>query len=46
LHGEKLIQPLNLTAQEQADLVAFLESLTDESLPEELRAPPATPYVP
>ena len=45
LHGEKLIQPLNLTEQEQADLVAFLESLTDESLPEELRAPPATPYI-
>lgn len=46
VHGEKLIQPLHLTDQERADLVAFLESLTDEDLPEELLAPPARPFLP
>ena len=38
--GENLIQPRSLSLQEQADLVAFLESLTDEHLPPELRGPP------
>ncbi|MFT4537987.1 MAG: cytochrome c peroxidase [Planctomycetota bacterium] len=37
---ETLIQPLNLSQQESADLVAFLHSLTDDSIAEELtRAP-------
>lgn len=31
-HQTPLIQPLKLTAKEQADLVAFLKSLTDERL--------------
>jgi len=42
---EKLVQPLGLSDEEEADLVAFLESLTDESLPAELLAPPAVPYL-
>jgi len=41
--NERLIQPLALSAEERADLVAFLESLTDESLPPELLAPPPQP---
>jgi len=44
--NDRLIQRLELTSAQQADLVAFLESLTDESLPDELRQPPPTPYVP
>jgi cytochrome c peroxidase len=44
--NERLIQPLGLSSEEKADLVAFLESLTDESLPAELLGPPATPYLP
>ena len=37
---ETLIQPLHLSASERAELVAFLRSLTDEGIPEELtRAP-------
>jgi cytochrome c peroxidase len=43
--GERLIEVLGLTASEEADLVAFLESLTDESLPAELLAPPPTPWL-
>jgi len=43
--GERIVQPLGLTTEEEADLVAFLESLTDESAPAELLGPPATPYV-
>ena len=46
LDSERLIQPLNLTTEEKADLVAFLESLTDEGVPDELRRPPSTPYLP
>ncbi len=38
---EKLVQPLGLASQEQADLVAFLESLTDVALAPELFGPPA-----
>jgi cytochrome c peroxidase len=37
------IQPLNLTAQEIQDLVAFLEALTGEPVPEELRRDPSAP---
>ncbi len=44
--SERIIQPLGLTADEKTELVAFLESLTDESLPPELLGPPATPYLP
>ena len=33
---EKQVEPLGLSSQEQADLVAFLESLTDTALPAEL----------
>jgi cytochrome c peroxidase len=43
--NERLIHPLGLSASERADLVAFLTSLTDESLPAELLAPPPTPFV-
>jgi cytochrome c peroxidase len=45
LEGERLMQPLHLTEQEKRDLVAFLESLTDENLPAELRQAPPTPYL-
>ena len=41
--GEAILQPLELSPQETADLVAFLESLSDESLPEDLRGPPEGP---
>ncbi len=44
--SERIIQPLGLTAEEQAELVAFLESLTDENLPPELLGPPPTPFLP
>lgn len=43
--NERLIRVLGLTPEEESDLVAFLESLTDESLPPELQAAPPTPYV-
>ena len=43
--SERLIRVLGLSAEEEADLVAFLESLTDESLPPELLAPPPTPFI-
>lgn len=43
--SERLIQVLGLSAQEEADLVAFLASLTDESLPDELRQAPPTPFL-
>jgi len=43
--NERLVRPLDLSAEEEADLVAFLESLTDESLPVELLGPPPTPYL-
>ena len=41
--GEKLIRAVQLSEQEQADLIAFLESLTDESLTPTLRASPPSP---
>ncbi len=41
--GERLIEARHLTDAEQADLVAFLRSLTDETLPPELMAAPAPP---
>jgi len=39
-HGELVLQPLELEPQEQRDLVAFLESLSDDSLPERWSTPP------
>ncbi|RKY22323.1 MAG: hypothetical protein DRQ55_01415 [Planctomycetota bacterium] len=46
MHDEKILQPLHLSAGEQADLLAFLRALTDEQLPQELTVAPATPYLP
>jgi hypothetical protein len=40
-HRETVLRPLALTAGEAADLVAFLESLTDEEIDPALRRPPA-----
>lgn len=40
---ESIPAPLNLTAQEAADLRAFLESLTDDALPPALRTRPSGP---
>ena len=40
-HGEQVMKALALGTGEIADIEAFLESLTDESLPKALRAPPA-----
>ncbi len=45
-HGETVLQPLNLSEGEIADIVAFLETLTDESLPSELLGPPSSPLLP
>ena len=42
---ERLVLPLHLTEEEKADLLAFLHSLTDESLDASLVGPPATPYL-
>jgi cytochrome c peroxidase len=38
--GERFLQPREFTDQEAADLLAFLESLTDEALPPDLLGPP------
>jgi cytochrome c peroxidase len=38
-HEETILEPLQLTPEEQSDLEAFLESLTDESLDPALLAP-------
>ncbi len=43
--GERLIEPAHFFSEEKADLLAFLESLSDDSLPSELRGPPPTPYL-
>ena len=43
--AERLLVPVNLSEAEELDLIAFLESLTDESLPAELLAPPSRPYL-
>lgn len=40
-HGESILKPLDFSAAEVADLKAFLETLTDESLPDELRRAPS-----
>jgi cytochrome c peroxidase len=44
--GERTLVPLNLSADELADLREFLESLTDAKLAPELLAQPPTPYLP
>jgi cytochrome c peroxidase len=44
-HQEVLLQPLNLTDQEEADLVAFLRSLTGQPLDPALLSQPAHPWV-
>jgi cytochrome c peroxidase len=41
--GETLITAVGLTDAEQADLIEFLNSLTDERLPAGSREPPASP---
>lgn len=43
--GERILQPLGLSDDEEADLVAFLESLSDAGVPAELGGPPPTPFV-
>lgn len=40
-HGESIVKPLNLSDGEIADLLAFLETLTDESLPDVYQRAPA-----
>ncbi|MFT7464829.1 MAG: cytochrome c peroxidase [Pseudohongiellaceae bacterium] len=40
--GEQLIQPRDFSEAERDDLISFLNSLTDESLPVALHGPPAT----
>ncbi len=45
-HVETILRPLDLTAEEIADLKAFLATLTDVSLPEVLRGPPPLEPVP
>jgi cytochrome c peroxidase len=42
-HPDPLMQPRDLSEREIADLVAFLESLTDDRLPTELLRQPASP---
>lgn len=41
--GERFLQPRQFSEQEVADLLAFLESLTDEALPPELLQAPSSP---
>ena len=45
-HREEMLEPLGLTDREIDDLVAFLRSLTGESLPAHLRTPPDSPIPP
>ena len=42
---ERVIRPLGLSDEEKRDLVAFLHSLTDESLDPRWVGPPETPYL-
>ncbi|MFQ5413770.1 MAG: cytochrome-c peroxidase [Phycisphaerae bacterium] len=43
-HRELILKPLNLTPGEQADLIAFLEALTDTAIDPSLLEPPDAPY--
>lgn len=45
-HREDMLEPLALTDREIADVVAFLESLTGEPLPDELTHQPDSPVMP
>ena len=42
-HREALLRPRQLTPDEAAALVAFLESLTDEEIAPDLKRPPSAP---
>lgn len=42
-HGERILEPLDLTDQEQSDLVAFLKTLTDVNIAPELLVKPDSP---
>lgn len=42
-HQEQILAPLNLSEQQQADLVAFLQSLTDTSIDPDLLHQPESP---
>ncbi len=42
-HQESILRPLNLTEAEIDDLIAFLESLTDEEIDPSLKRPPDSP---
>lgn len=44
-HGERVLEPLGLSERDMADLVAFLESLTDEGVDPALLAPPPSPLL-
>jgi cytochrome c peroxidase len=44
-HQETILVPLNLTESQIDDLVAFLESLTGQPLPEELTRQPDSPIL-
>jgi len=44
-HRETILTPLGLSAAERRDLVAFLESLTDESIAPDLLKPPPSPLL-
>ncbi len=44
-HPDPLMQPRNLTEEEIASLVAFLETLVDDRVPDELRSQPASPVL-
>ena len=43
--AERILIPLNLTSSQEGDLVAFLESLTDEDIDPALRSAPASPLL-
>ncbi|MFO0829743.1 MAG: cytochrome c peroxidase [Phycisphaerales bacterium] len=45
-HAERLLQPLHLTDEEIADLVAFLGTLTGTGPPSDLLVAPASPFEP
>jgi cytochrome c peroxidase len=42
-HQEQVLQPLGLSSEEEADLVAFLEALTDTAVDPGLLGPLAAP---
>lgn len=47
-HGSKetILKPLNLSESEMRDLIAFLETLTDESIDPRLKSAPRSPLLP